>query len=374
MARLLITVDGTELEDILTRVPQVRQWAVKAVAAVATHSAAHSSRIPADAADGVIDLSDMLSLGDATARQTGERIRGDEVLGTDVAARPVPCEKKSKSGGTAAGSLLEGGGGDVRSTDAARGRSTGLAPAVGADRGGEVKYEGASGGGIVSVAIVASRKMEKVKKKRKQQALGRTTVTDGSPAIVTNTGESVWPFEREFGEDSAAVTVATVTQRYSETGERYIDRHFAPQAISLAPSFVGVSDADLWESVRWIRSTDVWPGTKTVMFRGSISPRQLVTRGLQDESFISCLRVLALDETRVRRLISPLTHREAGCIVVRMYPNGKVCDVVLDDFLPCDASGTIAFSFCKDKRCVSRKGRACLSGSVSMRLVWFGCV
>lgn len=60
------------------------------------------------------------------------------------------------------------------------------------------------------------------------------------------------------------------------------------------------------------------------MFGKSVSPRGIETGGLRDDSFVSALRIIALDEDRVRRMIRSYSHRDAGCIVVRMYCAGMV--------------------------------------------------
>ena len=390
-----------ELDDIFTRIPYAKRWAVEAMATVKASGTAEASQYPdpggpIDSSEQLIDLAAMLDLGGAVARQTDMAVDALEsslaqdgsrrspgavstapaaaaaatVVGTQPARETSesagkshkPSKKKGCSG--TEGTVFPA---NAASAPVATAAAAAAAVSMDAERGGDAGSGAlaASGGGVANAAagVIASKKL---KHKHKAAHAALRDVGMPGPVIATAAGKSLWRGYEVHSPDATAVMVAAVAEKHAATGEQFTDSKFPPQATSLAESFVGVSDSDLWETVRWVRSADVWPGAKTVMFK-SISPRQLITRGLRDESFVSAVRVLALEEARVHRLISAHTRREAGCIVVRMFANGATCDVIVDDYLPCDAAGALAFSYCKDKRslwlCFVEKAWAKLHGS-----------
>jgi hypothetical protein len=217
---------------------------------------------------------------------------------------------------------------------------------------------------LVVVASGAATSIAALVGKHKTKRKHKTNRDDVEAAVfVTTLGAPTWDGSDLFEPDRSSAVVAGAIQVFTSTREQFSDRLFPASAASLgaAPRL-----PPEWEHLKWVRSRDLWPGKEVSMFGASASPRHIGMRLLRDAPFVSALRVCAMDESRIVRLIGRNSHLDAGAIIVRLYRAGFECDVVVDDMLPVDSSGALAFSRGKDRTLwvpIVEKGFAKLLGS-----------
>ena len=132
-----------------------------------------------------------------------------------------------------------------------------------------------------------------------------------------------------------------------QKGKPWTDPDFPPRIESLHnPSLDEPNDLQKYKAFKWKRFKDIYK--MPVMFKDGIDPNDINQGSLGDCYFLAVLSSLAEFPERVEALFTTKEINAAGIYLVKFYVNGNETPVIVDDHLPCNASGAPAFASSRD--------------------------
>ncbi len=129
-------------------------------------------------------------------------------------------------------------------------------------------------------------------------------------------------------------------------GKPFTDPDFGPQISSLYDPRVDEVDEAAYRKFTWKRANEIYK--PAFIFEDGIEPNDINQGQLGDCYFLAALSSLAEFPERVQQLFVTKTVNKAGIYLMRFFLNGQETPVIVDDYLPCTASGKPCFATCRD--------------------------
>ena len=142
---------------------------------------------------------------------------------------------------------------------------------------------------------------------------------------------------------------SSIVEKTIKGAKPFTDQDFAPNKNSLLDpdqknAGLDKSSADIFAKAVWKRSNQIWPIGLSLFPKGGIKPGQIIQGRLADCYFLSALDALA-DKINLEDLFLVKKINTAGIYAVKLFMDGNWVEVIVDDFLPCDAkTGSLIFA------------------------------
>ena len=131
-----------------------------------------------------------------------------------------------------------------------------------------------------------------------------------------------------------------------QKGQPWTDPDFPPALRSLYDPNLDEGDINKYKSFEWKRFKEI--AKSPAMFRDGIDPNDINQGQLGDCYFLAVLSSLAEFPDRVSALFVTKELNAAGIYLVRFFINGNETPVIVDDHLPCNKNGGLAFASSRD--------------------------
>ena len=140
-------------------------------------------------------------------------------------------------------------------------------------------------------------------------------------------------------------------EEVKDEGTKYVDKSFPADRQSLIEDW---NEAEVqeyvedWSKYTWIRASEIEGLNDKVegklqIFKDKIEPGDIKQGGLGDCYFLSVLSVLSEHPDRIMKLFLNTEVNSEAIYGIEVTKNGKIAQVVIDDFLPC-GNGEPCFS------------------------------
>ena len=132
-----------------------------------------------------------------------------------------------------------------------------------------------------------------------------------------------------------------------QKGKPWTDPEFPPEPKSLYDVQIDL-DADVraLSKITWKRASDIY--NPVYIFEDGVEPGDINQGALGNCYLLAALSSLAEFPERVKAMFVTQQINKAGIYMVRFFLNGQETPVIVDEFLPCNASGKPAFATCRD--------------------------
>jgi len=137
---------------------------------------------------------------------------------------------------------------------------------------------------------------------------------------------------------------ASIKANFQESGEKFQDSAFPANAQSLIENWRAAEPEKqwAWKKFVWKDIDEIYP--QPIKVFNDIQPSDILQGELGDCYFLSTLSAMAEFPQRIQKLFETSEYEPSGCYKVKIMDMGVWKEYVLDDYFPCHADGTIAFS------------------------------